>query len=167
VKDRLAETRFVVQEHHARQLHYDFRLEMAGVLKSWAVPKGPSLNPGEKRLAVMVDDHPIEYLDFEGVIPAGHSGAGSVVVWDQGAYELLEGDNPQKALEAGKIIIALYGEILKGGFTLVQMKGRGAKNWLLIKKKDEYSRSDWTIQQGLTEQKRRRLRERVPPCESY
>jgi len=167
VKDPLAEARFVVQEHHARQRHYDFRLEMAGVLKSWAVPKGPSLNPAEKRLAVMVDDHPIEYFDFEGIIPAGHSGAGPVVVWDQGAYELLEGDNPAKALEAGKIVIALYGKILKGGFALVQMKGRGAKNWLLIKKKDEYSRAGWIIPQGLTEQKRRNLREKVPSCEIY
>jgi len=167
VKDPLAQTRFVVQEHHARQRHYDFRLEMAGVLKSWAVPKGPSMNAAEKRLAVMVEDHPIAYLDFEGIIPAGQSGAGPVVVWDQGTYELLEGANPVRALEAGKMVIALYGGELKGSFTLVQMKGRGAKHWLLIKKKDEYSRTDWTIQQRLTKEKRRNLREKVPPCESH
>ena len=115
----------------------------------------------------MVEDHPIAYLDFEGIIPAGQSGAGPVVVWDQGTYELLEGANPVRALEAGKMVIALYGGELKGSFTLVQMKGRGAKHWLLIKKKDEYSRTDWTIQQRLTKEKRRNLREKVPPCESH
>ena len=166
MKASLAKTRFVVQEHHARQRHYDFRLEMAGVLKSWALPKGPSLNPAEKRLAVMVNDHSIEYFDFEGIIPAGQSGAGPVVVWDQGAYELLEGGDPVKALEAGKIVMALHGKILKGGFTLVKMKGRGEKNWLLIKKKDEYSHTSWTLQQALTEQKKSRLRKRMPPCET-
>ena len=167
MKDSLAKMRFVVQEHHARQVHYDFRLEMGGVLKSWALPKGPSMNPAEKRLAVMVNDHPLEYFDFEGIIPAGQSGAGPVVVWDHGAYELLAGDDPVKALEAGKLVMGLRGKILQGGFTLVQMKGRGQKNWLLIKKKDEYSRTDWTIPQALTEQKKRSLREKVPPCEIH
>ncbi len=159
--------RFVVQEHHARQLHFDFRLEMAGVLKSWAVPKGPSLNPAEKRLAVMVHDHPVDYFDFEGIIPAGHSGAGPVLVWDQGEYRLLEGDDPLQALEAGKIVMELHGAILKGGFTLVKMKGRGDKNWLLIKKKDRHSQPGWTLQQTLTKEKESRLRERVPPCEAH
>jgi bifunctional non-homologous end joining protein LigD len=167
VKDFLAKTRFVVQEHHARQVHYDLRLEMGGVLKSWALPKGPSMNPAEKRLAVMVNDHPLEYFDFEGIIPAGRSGAGPVVVWDHGVYELVEGDDPVKALQAGKMVMGLRGKILQGGFTLVQMKGRGEKNWLLIKKKDEYSRTDWTIPQALTEQKKRSLREKVPPCEIH
>jgi bifunctional non-homologous end joining protein LigD len=167
MKAPLAKTRFVVQEHHARQRHYDFRLEMAGVLKSWAVPKGPSLNPEEKRLAVMVNDHPTEHLDFEGIIPAGQSGAGPVVVWDQGVYELFEGGDPVKALEAGKIVMTLRGKILKGGFTLVKMKGRGEKNWLLIKKKDEYSDTGWTLRQALTEARKRRLREKMPPCESH
>jgi bifunctional non-homologous end joining protein LigD len=158
--------RFLVQEHHARQLHYDFRLEMAGVLKSWALPKGPSLNPDDKRLAVMVDDHPLEYFGFEGIIPAGQYGAGVVVVWDQGEYSLLEGDDPLEAVERGKMIIELRGKILKGGFTLVKMKGRGENNWLLIKKKDLYSRAKWTLLRALTKKKEASLQERVPPCEA-
>jgi bifunctional non-homologous end joining protein LigD len=143
--------RFVIQEHHARQLHYDFRLEMEGVLKSWAIPKGPSLNPADKRLAVMVDDHALEYFNFEGIIPEGQYGSGAVVIWDSGSYRLLEGDTPMQALESGKIVMELFGKRLKGGFTLVKMKGRGEKNWLLIKKKDSYSRSKWTIQRALTD----------------
>lgn len=141
--------RFVVQEHHARQLHFDFRLEIEGVLKSWAIPKGPSLNPADKRLAIMVDDHLMEYFDFEGIIPEGQYGAGEVVIWDSGSYSLLEGDDPVKSLESGKIVIKLHGKILKGGFTLVKMRGRGEKNWLLIKKKDRYSQVKWTLQKAL------------------
>jgi len=154
---------FVVQEHHARQLHYDFRLEIAGVLKSWAIPKGPSLNPSEKRLAVMVDDHSLEYFNFEGIIPSGEYGAGTVVVWDSGNYCLLEGDDPVKAIEGGKIVFELRGKVLKGGYTLVQMKGRGEKNWLLIKKRDEYSQTNWTLQQALTKEKESSLREKMSP----
>ncbi len=149
--------RFVIHEHHARQLHYDFRLEMAGVLKSWAIPKGPSLNPADKRLAVMVDDHPLEYYDFEGIISAGQYGAGAVIIWDLGEYSVFEGDDPEKSLENGKIVVELRGNILKGGFTLVKMKGRGEKNWLLIKKKDEYSQTQWVLQQALTQEKKSRL----------
>ena len=149
--------RFVIHEHHARQLHYDFRLEMAGVLKSWAIPKGPSLNPADKSLAVMVDDHPLEYYDFEGIISAGQYGAGAVIIWDLGEYSVFEGDDPEKSLENGKIVVELRGNILKGGFTLVKMKGRGEKNWLLIKKKDEYSQTQWVLQQALTQEKKSRL----------
>lgn len=167
MKDRSTKMRFVVQEHHARQLHYDFRLEMAGILKSWALPKGPSLNPTDKRLAVMVDDHPVEYFDFEGIIPAGYSGGGAVVVWDQGEYILPEGNDPVKALEGGKIVMKLSGKILKGGFTLVKMKGRGEKNWLLIKKKDEYSQTGWSLKQALTKEKESTLQEKMPPCEVH
>jgi bifunctional non-homologous end joining protein LigD len=154
--------RFVVQEHHAKQLHYDFRLEIDGVLKSWAIPKGPSLNPADKRLAVMVEDHELEYFDFEGIIPEGQYGSGAVVIWDAGTYSLLEGDSPLIVLESGKIIMELHGKILKGGFTLVKMKGRGEKNWLLIKKKDKYSQDKWTLQKVLTEEKKNSLREREP-----
>ena len=157
--------RFVIHEHHARQLHYDFRLEIGDVLKSWAIPKGPSLNPADKRLAVMVDDHLLEYFDFEGIIPEGQYGSGAVVIWDSGTYSLLEGDNPVEALESGKIVMELYGKILKGGFTLVKMKGRGEKNWLLIKKKDSYSQVKWTLQKALTEEKKNSLREKKPPCD--
>jgi bifunctional non-homologous end joining protein LigD len=156
--------RFVIHEHHARQLHYDFRLEITGVLKSWAIPKGPSLNPADKRLAVMVADHSLEYFDFEGIIPEGQYGSGAVVIWDSGTYSLLEGDNPVEALEGGKIVMELHGKILKGGFTLVKMKGRGEKNWLLIKKKDRYSQEKWTLQKALTEERKSSLYEKKPPC---
>jgi bifunctional non-homologous end joining protein LigD len=122
---------FVVQEHHARQLHYDFRLEIEGVLKSWAIPKGPSLNPADKRLAVMVDDHALEYINFEGIIPEGQNGSGAVVIWDSGTYRLLEGDNPVQALKSGKIVLELHGKHLKGGFTLVRMKANASQNFLL------------------------------------
>lgn len=156
--------RFVVQEHHARQLHYDYRLEVAGVLKSWVLPKGPSMNPADKRLAIMVEDHPMEYYDFEGIISPGQYGAGAVIVWDLGNYSLLEGNDPVKAIEGGKIFFELRGKILKGGFTLLKMKGRGENNWLLIKKKDEYSQTNWTLQRALTEEKESTLRERKPVC---
>jgi bifunctional non-homologous end joining protein LigD len=158
------EIRFVIHEHHARQLHYDFRLEIAGVLKSWAIPKGPSLNPADKRLAVMVDDHLLEYFDFEGIIPEGQYGSGAVVIWDSGTYNLLEENEPMEALESGKIVMELHGNILRGGFTLVKMKGRGEKNWLLIKKKDRYSQTNWVLQKALTEERKSSLSEREPPC---
>ncbi len=122
------------------------------------------MNPADKRLAVMVDDHPLEYLDFEGIIPEGRYGAGAVVVWDMGEYGLLEGDDPAMALEKGKIVLELRGKILTGGFYLVKMKGRGHKNWLLMKKRDEHSQSEWTIKRALTRQKEKSLREKDPPC---
>ncbi len=159
--------RFVVQEHHARQLHYDFRLEMAGVLASWAIPKGPSMDPGDKRLAVRVDDHSVEYFDFEGIIPPGQYGAGTVVRWDAGACQLLEGNDPVRAVESGKLVMALQGRILRGCFTLFRMKAQNEKNWLLIKKRDEYSFMGWTLEPALTEEKARKLRERTPPCKAH
>jgi bifunctional non-homologous end joining protein LigD len=124
---------FVVHEHHARHLHFDFRLEMAGVLKSWAVPKGPSMNPSDKRLAVMVEDHDLEYASFEGEIPEREYGAGMVVIWDRGKYELNSG-----TIASGRLEFDLHGEKLKGLFTLIRMKGK-EKEWLLIKKKDDYA----------------------------
>ncbi len=137
--------RFVVQKHHASRLHYDFRLEADGVLKSWAVPKGPTLNPADRRLAVQVEDHPLDYRDFEGVIPAGNYGAGQVIVWDRGTYRLAEGTNPSAEIHKGKIKFILRGRKLTGMFTLVRMRPRdGSENaWLLIKDKDAGADPRW------------------------
>ena len=133
---------FVVHKHAARALHYDLRLEMEGVLKSWAVPKGPSLDPSLKRLAVMVEDHPLDYKDFEGVIPEGSYGAGSVIIWDRGFYHhpsTRDEDESEKllldGLRKGDLKFVLEGEKLHGEFALVRMKKDG-KSWLLLKKKD-------------------------------
>ena len=131
---------FVVQKHAARRLHYDLRLEMDGVLKSWAVTKGPSLTVGEKRLAVRTEDHPIEYLNFEGNIPKGEYGAGSMIVWDRGRWEP-EGD-PQKGLAKGHLAFTLDGTRLKGRWHLVRMRPRSGEKtepWLLIKSDDEFA----------------------------
>jgi bifunctional non-homologous end joining protein LigD len=157
--------RFVVHEHHATRLHYDFRLEISGVLKSWAIPKGPSMIPSDKRLAVMVEDHPIEYGNFEGIIPQGSYGAGPVLIWDSGVFQP-EGD-PETGLEKGKLTFSLEGEKLKGSFSLVLMKGRGTgKEWLLIKGKDSFAREEWVIKEELTPAKRKNLIEKIPPCET-
>lgn len=142
---------FVIHEHHARNLHYDLRLEIGGVLKSWAIPKGPSMNPADKRLAVAVDDHPLEYASFEGIIPEGHYGAGAVVIWDQGEFEVMEPGDPADHLEAGKLVVEFSGRHLRGGFILARMKGRGTgKEWLLIKKKDGFAAPEWQLQKALT-----------------
>jgi bifunctional non-homologous end joining protein LigD len=137
--------RFVVQRHDASRLHYDFRLELGGVLKSWAVPKGPSMNPADKRLAVMVEDHPVSYIGFEGNIPEGNYGAGTVEVWDAGVYfpvnedlEKIPGQQALKDLDKGELKFFLKGSKLEGGFVLVRFK-KDDKNWLLIKHKDEYA----------------------------
>ena len=130
---------FTVQGHDASNMHYDFRLELDGALKSWAVPKGPSNDPSEKRLAVRVEDHPLDYAGFEGVIPEDEYGAGPVIVWDRGTWEP-EGDgDPEDALEDGELKFTLHGEKLKGSWVLVKMKGRGDDNWLLIKHGDRHA----------------------------
>ncbi|MGH9710427.1 MAG: DNA polymerase ligase N-terminal domain-containing protein, partial [Candidatus Acidiferrales bacterium] len=134
---RQAGNRFVVQEHHARRLHYDFRLEVDGVLKSWAVPKVPSLNPADTRLAVQTEDHPLDYRTFEGTIPAGHYGAGEVAVWDSGTFEPEGSMSASEQINRGEIKFKLHGKKLKGSFVLVRIRGNGEKkNWLLIKHRD-------------------------------
>lgn len=135
--------RFVVQQHDARHMHFDFRLEVDGVLVSWAVPKGPSLDPRHKRLAILTEDHPLAYANFEGVIPRGQYGAGRVIVWDRGTYRnLLEDRSPPAsmgtALRRGLVEVYLHGRKLRGGFALTRLQGTGEKSrWLLIKMKDD------------------------------
>jgi len=151
---------FVIQKHSASHLHYDFRLELEGVLKSWAVPKGPSLDPSVKRLAMMVEDHPFNYKDFEGIIPRGNYGAGEVIVWDNGVY-IPEGGSEEKEdnekilskmLHKGDLKFVMLGKKVKGEFALVKMhksEGKEDNSWLLIKKEDEY-----TSDEDLTEKNR-------------
>ncbi|MCU1347452.1 MAG: ATP-dependent ligase clustered with Ku protein, LigD, partial [Acidobacteria bacterium] len=135
---------FVIQKHHASHLHYDFRLEMEGVLKSWAIPKGPSYDPSIKRLAMMTEDHPYDYASFEGVIPEGQYGGGKVIIWDQGSWEFIEpGDDPVKALKAGKLTFKLYGKKMFGEWALVRIHGHGKSDrgneWLLLKHRDGFA----------------------------
>ena len=148
VKKSEAKLSFVIQRHKASRLHYDFRLEMDGVLKSWAVPKGPSLSPKDKRLAMMVEDHPYDYKDFAGVIPEGNYGAGIVEIWDHGTYTDLDNSDRATAekklktgLKAGNLKFTLSGKKLKGEFALVKLKGNGKddNSWLLIKHNDKYA----------------------------
>ena len=134
---------YCVQRHHARHLHYDLRLEVGGTLKSWAVPKGPTLDPVEKRLAMMVEDHPIEYGGFEGVIPAGNYGAGSVMLWDRGIYELLGDATADQQLARGDFKFRLHGDKVRGEFALVRTKRGKGNEWLLIKKKDASAVPGW------------------------
>lgn len=138
---------FVVQEHHATHLHYDFRLELDGVLKSWAIPKGPSLNPEDKRLAVEVEDHPLDYASFHGTIPAGEYGGGEVYIWDKGTWQV-DGD-AHNALKKGKLEFTLKGKKLKGHFVLVRMpdkKATSKHNWLLMKRSDQEADAQFKIE---------------------
>jgi DNA ligase D-like protein (predicted 3'-phosphoesterase) len=126
--------RYVIQQHHATSMHFDFRLEVAGAFRSWAVPKGPSLDPRDKRLAMAVDDHSLSWGEFEGVIPKGEYGAGPVIVWDRGSYENLREERMEDALDAGHASFRLDGEKLHGGWSLRRIEGR---RWLLVKRRDE------------------------------
>ncbi len=151
------ELSFVIQRHKASRLHYDFRLEMEGVLKSWAVPKGPSLNPADKRLAMMVEDHPYDYKDFTGIIPDGNYGAGIVEIWDKGTFT---GVNPEhekidekqllQSLKDGNLKFALKGKKLKGEFALVKLKNSEENSWLLIKHRDKYATDEDYDSEDLT-----------------
>jgi len=159
--DRL---RFVIQKHDATSLHYDFRLEMDGVLKSWAVPKGPSQDPKIKHLAMMVEDHPLDYRNFEGVIPEGEYGGGAVIVWDAGWYETIEKIDDKKEQEnyllselaKGSVKMKLHGKKVKGEFALVKTKGMGDHAWLLIKHNDAFAspadvlKLDHSVLSGIT-----------------
>ena len=181
-KDRAGPHVFVVQKHAARRLHYDLRLEWRGVLWSWAVPEGPSLNPATKRLAVQVEEHPVEYADFEGVIPEDSYGAGEVILWDKGRWVPIE--DPEVGLERGKLLFDLHGYKLRGRWTLVRMRPKGRKaapdagaprEWLLIKKPDAYAaregerpfpqesvHSGLTVEEiGRTQPRSARLRQRL------
>jgi bifunctional non-homologous end joining protein LigD len=134
---------YLIQKHEARNLHFDFRLEHEGVLKSWAIPRGPSMDPGDKRLAVRTEDHPMEYGSFEGSIPKGQYGGGTVMLWDEGTWEPIE--DPDEGFKEGKLKFIVHGERLQGGFALVRLRSdtgrkQGKENWLLIKEKDEFAR---------------------------
>ncbi len=158
---------FVVHMHAARRLHWDLRLEMDGVLRSWAVPKGPSPNRADKRLAVHVEDHPLEYGDFEGIIPEGNYGAGAVIVWDRGRWVPLE--DPHDGMQKGKLLFELHGYKLKGKWTLVKLK-KGEKEWLLIKEKDGYAATDGalppeSVLSGLTVEELKAGKDRAAPLE--
>jgi len=138
------ETIFVIQKHAARRLHYDFRLEVDGVLKSWAVPKGPSTNPKDKRLAMPTEDHPMEYACFEGVIPEGEYGAGVVIVWDIGSYQNVTVESgacipPNAALEKGRLVFSLAGKKLRGDYSLVRIGAGAQERWILTKRRDDYA----------------------------
>ncbi len=146
LKKSKSKLEFVIQRHKASRLHYDLRLEMDGVLKSWAVPKGPSLNPKDKRLAMMVEDHPYDYKSFKGVIPKGNYGAGIVEIWDNGTYADIDNSsketaekNLKAALKKGDLKFQLFGKKLKGEFVLVRLKGNDDNSWLLIKHRDKYA----------------------------
>jgi DNA ligase D-like protein (predicted 3'-phosphoesterase) len=135
--------RFVIHEHHATNLHFDLRLEMGGVLKSWAVPKGLSLNPNDKRLAIEVPDHSLSYIDFVGTLAEGTYGAGRVAIWDNGEY--LTGGEPLEQLEKGRLNFTFYGKKLRGSFSLLRMKDRKGQ-WLVVKSRDEFADFDWKLE---------------------
>ena len=154
--------RFFIQRHNATRLHYDFRLEIDGTLKSWAVPKGPSLDPAQKHLAAMVEDHPLDYGDFEGNIPKGQYGGGSVMLWDRGTFELIGEEDGLAQIARGDLKFRLHGEKLSGTWAIVHMKVRGKGNdWLIIKKKDESADPAWNIEDHAWSVKTGRTQEEI------
>src|SRR5580658_354130 len=154
--------RFFIQRHNASNLHYDFRLEIDGTLKSWAVPKGPSLDPTVKHFAAMVEDHPISYGDFEGNIPKGEYGGGSVMLWDRGTFELIGEESGIAQIARGDLKFELHGEKLNGTWALVHMRNRGKGNeWLIIKKKDEAAQTPWNIEDFAQSVKTGRTQEEI------
>jgi len=156
---------FVVQEHHAKRLHWDFRLEIDGVLKSWAVPKGPSLDPTQKRLAIQVPDHEMEHANYEGIIPEGTYGAGPVLIWDKGRFEPADDEAPADGLAKGNLKFELHGKMLKGAFGLVKLHGAGReKAWLLIKRDDRYAQKEWEAPILLTPAREKKLKVTTPAC---
>src|SRR5215212_7918185 len=136
--------RFVCQEHHASSLHFDFRLEIGGVLKSWSIRKGPSMNAAIRRLAVPTEDHPVEYLEFQGTIPEGNYGAGEHMIWDSGTFKLLEGESAEEQFEKGKLKFELHGKKLKGAFSFFKLGSRD--QWLLAKSKDAHADENWKLE---------------------
>jgi DNA ligase D-like protein (predicted polymerase)/DNA ligase D-like protein (predicted 3'-phosphoesterase) len=141
---RAGKHRFVCQEHHASSLHFDFRLEIGGVLKSWSIRKGPSMNPQIRRLAVPTEDHPVEYLEFQGTIPEGNYGAGEHLIWDSGTFKLIEGETAEAQFEKGKLKFELAGKKLKGAFSFFRLGARD--QWLLVKSRDRYAEENWKLE---------------------
>lgn len=131
---------YIIHKHRSRTLHYDLRLEVEGALASWAVPKGAPLNPADRRLAIRVEDHPLDYAEFEGVIPEGEYGAGPVMVWDSGTYAALKDEPPADSLARGRLDVFIRGQKLRGAFALIRTSRGDARNWLLIKMKDDHTR---------------------------
>lgn len=155
---------FVVQEHHATRRHWDFRLEIGGVLRSWAVPKGPSLDPRQRRLAIEVPDHSLEHASYEGIIPEGVYGAGPVLIWDRGTFEP-DSEDAEASLRDGELGFRLEGRVLNGEFALARMRGPGReRSWLLIKKRDAYARDGWETPSLLTPEALARLEVKTPAC---
>lgn len=154
--------RFVVQRHRARRLHYDVRLEMAGVLVSWAVPRGPTLDPDVRRLAVHVEDHALDHFDFEGAIPRGRPGGGDVIVWDWGTWSLGKGDDPVAAVADGELHVDLVGERLAGRFVFIRTK----QDWLLLHKHDDHAVPGWDAEDHPTSVKTGRTNDEVAAAES-
>jgi len=153
--------RFVIHEHHATRLHFDLRLEIDGVLKSWAVPKGPSMSPADKRLAIAVPDHSLSYIDYEGTISEGSYGAGEVRVWDDGKYETQA--DPAKQLERGKLVLQFFGLKLRGEFVLVRAYGKDDQ-WLLIKAQDHWADPEWELETVIPPQEKKRSRGSKAPA---